>query len=51
MVDIGTKYKIGVKKFGFINWIGTWTLYKKEVLELNKTIKCTLFYSSKIKYI
>ena len=32
MVDIGTKYKIGVKKFGFINWIGTWTLYKKEVL-------------------
>ena len=32
MVDIGSKYKIGVKRFGFINWIGAWTLYKKEVL-------------------
>ena len=32
MVDIGTKYKIEAKRFGFINWIGTWTLYKKEVL-------------------
>ena len=32
MVDIGTKYKMGAKKFGFINWIGAWTLYKKEVL-------------------
>ena len=32
MVGMGIKYKIGVKEFGFINWIGTWTLYKKEVL-------------------
>ena len=32
MINTGTKYKIGAKKFGFINWIGTWTLYKKEVL-------------------
>jgi len=32
MVDIGKKYKIGVKKFGLINWVGAWTLYKKEVL-------------------
>ncbi|MDC6482064.1 ABC transporter permease [Pelagibacteraceae bacterium] len=32
MVEIGSKYKIGTRRFGLINWIGTWTLYKKEVL-------------------
>tara|TARA_A100001011_G_scaffold185754_1_gene194458 strand:+ start:842 stop:1654 length:813 start_codon:yes stop_codon:yes gene_type:complete len=32
MVEIITKYKIGTRRFGFINWIGAWTLYKKEVL-------------------
>ena len=32
MVEIISKYKIGAKKFGLINWIGAWTLYKKEVL-------------------
>ena len=32
MVEIETKYKLGTRKFGFINWIGLWTLYKKEVL-------------------
>ena len=32
MFEIGTKYKTGVKRFGLINWIGAWTLYKKEVL-------------------
>ena len=26
------KYKIGVRRFGKVNWIGAWTLYKKEVL-------------------
>ncbi len=26
------KYKIGVRRFGNVNWIGAWTLYKKEVL-------------------
>jgi len=26
------EYKIYEKKFGYINWIGFWTLYKKEVL-------------------
>ena len=31
MVEI-TKYKIGTRRFGSINWIGMWTLYKKEVL-------------------
>ena len=32
MVEIGNKYKIYEKKFGYVNWIGFWTLYKKEVL-------------------
>ena len=32
MVEIENKYKIYEKKFGYINWIGFWTLYKKEVL-------------------
>ncbi len=32
MVEISTKYKLGIRRFGLINWIGLWTLYKKEVL-------------------
>tara|TARA_B100000029_G_scaffold188852_1_gene186557 strand:- start:127 stop:939 length:813 start_codon:yes stop_codon:yes gene_type:complete len=32
MVEIENKYKIYEKKFGLVNWIGLWTLYKKEVL-------------------
>ena len=32
MVEISTKYKLGTRRFGLINWIGLWTLYKKEVL-------------------
>jgi len=32
MIDIQNKYKIYEKKFGNVNWIGFWTLYKKEVL-------------------
>jgi len=32
MNDIENKYKIYEKNFGRINWIGFWTLYKKEVL-------------------
>ena len=32
MVEISTKYKIGIRRFGLINWVGAWTLYKKEVL-------------------
>ena len=32
MIDIEDKYKIYEKKFGYVNWIGFWTLYKKEVL-------------------
>jgi len=32
MKEIENKYKIYEKKFGYVNWIGFWTLYKKEVL-------------------
>ena len=32
MVEIEKKYQIYEKKFGYVNWIGFWTLYKKEVL-------------------
>ena len=32
MVEIEEKYKIYEKKFGYVNWVGLWTLYKKEVL-------------------
>ena len=43
MVEISSKYKIGTRRFGFINWIGSWTLYKKEVLRfLNVWIQTIL---------
>ena len=32
MSEIKNKYKIYEKKFNLVNWIGFWTLYKKEVL-------------------
>jgi len=43
MVEISSKYKIGTRRFGSINWIGAWTLYKKEVLRfLNVWIQTIL---------
>ena len=32
MVEITKKYKIGSRRFGLINWIGFYSLYKKETL-------------------
>ena len=32
MVELRNKYQIGKRRFGKINWIGTWSLYKKETL-------------------
>jgi len=43
MVEIGSKYKIGTRRFGFINWIGAWTLYKKEVLRFLNVWIQTIF--------
>ena len=38
MVEIEEKYKIYEKKFGYVNWIGFWTLYRKEVLRFLKVV-------------
>ena len=43
MVEISSKYKIGTRRFGLINWIGTWTLYKKESLRFLVVWVQTLF--------
>tara|TARA_B100000686_G_C16732877_1_gene941787 strand:- start:989 stop:1801 length:813 start_codon:yes stop_codon:yes gene_type:complete len=32
MVELEKRYQIGVRRFGLINWIGTYSLLKKEVL-------------------
>lgn len=32
MVEIEKKYTLGTRRFGNVNWLGFWTLYKKEVL-------------------
>ena len=38
MIEIESEYKINNKKFGYVNWIGFWTLYKKEVLRFLKVV-------------
>ena len=43
MVEIITKYKIGTRRFGLINWVGAWTLYKKEVLRFLNVWIQTIF--------
>ncbi len=32
MVELENKYQIGIRRFGIINWVGAFSLYKKEVL-------------------
>ena len=43
MVEISSKYKIGTRRFGSVNWIGAWTLYKKEVLRFLNVWIQTIF--------
>ena len=43
MVEIAKKYKIGIRRFGLINWIGAWTLYQKETLRFLNVWAQTLF--------
>ena len=43
MVEINTKYKIGTRRFGLINWIGAWTLYQKETLRFLNVWIQTIF--------
>ena len=42
MVELEKKYKINERRFGFVNWIGAWTLYKKEVLRFFNVIGQTI---------
>ena len=43
MVELEKKYHIGVRRFGYVNWIGSWTLYKKEILRFFVVWIQTLF--------
>ena len=43
MVEITKKYKIGTRRFGFINWVWAWTLYLKETLRFLNVWAQTLF--------
>ncbi len=43
MVEMIKKYKIGKRRFGVINWVGAWTLYKKEVLRFLNVWIQTIF--------
>ena len=43
MVEISSKYKIGTRRFGSVNWVGAWTLYKKEVLRFLNVWIQTIF--------
>ena len=43
MVEIIKKYTIGTRRFGSVNWIGIWTLYKKEVLRFLAVSIQTIF--------
>ncbi len=43
MVEITKKYKIGTRRFGLVNWIGAWTLYKKECLRFLNVWIQTIF--------
>ena len=43
MVELDKKYQIGIRRFGLINWVGTYSLFKKEVLRFLTVSGQTLF--------
>ena len=43
MVELQKKYQIGTRRFGLINWVGTYSLFKKEVLRFLTVSGQTLF--------
>ncbi len=43
MVELKKKYQIGIRRFGIINWVGTYSLFKKEVLRFLTVSGQTLF--------
>ena len=42
MVELEKKYEIGVRRFGAVNWVGFFSLYKKEVLRFFSVWQQTL---------
>ena len=42
MVEIEEKYKIYEKKFGYVNWLGFFVLYQKEILRFLKVVIQTI---------
>ncbi len=43
MVELQKKYQIGNRRFGLVNWVGTFSLFKKEVLRFLTVSGQTLF--------
>ena len=43
MIEFEKKYEIGERRFGYVNWIGVWTLYQKESLRFLNVWIQTLF--------
>ena len=43
MVELQKKYQIGTRRFGIVNWVGTYSLFKKEVLRFLTVSGQTLF--------
>ena len=43
MVELNKKYQVGVRRFGTVNWVGTYSLYFKEVLRFLSVAGQTLF--------
>ena len=43
MVEMTKKYKMGLRRFGLINWVGAYTSYQKEVLRFLNVWVQTLF--------
>ena len=43
MVELQKKYQIGARRFGVINWVGTYSLFKKEILRFLTVSGQTLF--------
>ena len=43
MYELENKYVPSSRRFGFVNWIGVWHLYKKEILRFLTVWAQTLF--------
>ena len=43
MVELQKKYQVGTRRFGLVNWVGTYSLFKKEVFRFLTVSGQTLF--------